>query len=141
MKMIVQVRFRAIWVQLENEVKGTCGPRLPDEPQEGRNRSWAVTIFNNLMSRHSPPVSVNLMLSLNPNWTDFDKCNQLQINLGFMRDPAELLVCDILQLKVLHRGRFMFQASKIHSFANEFGFARESPGTQLNLPFAMFSGN
>ncbi|KAG5448289.1 hypothetical protein CSKR_110460 [Clonorchis sinensis] len=31
--------------------------------------------------------------------------------------------------------------SEIHSFANKFGFARDSPGTQLNLPFVVFPGN
>ncbi|KAG5442299.1 hypothetical protein CSKR_109884 [Clonorchis sinensis] len=31
--------------------------------------------------RRSPRVSVNLMFYLNPNWTDFDKYTNLQINL------------------------------------------------------------
>ncbi|KAG5449522.1 hypothetical protein CSKR_111837 [Clonorchis sinensis] len=30
---------------------------------------------------------------------------------------------------------------EIHSFANQFGFARDSPRIQLNLPFVMFPGN
>ncbi|KAG5453779.1 hypothetical protein CSKR_113835 [Clonorchis sinensis] len=46
--------------------------------------------------RRSPRVFVNLMFYLNPNWTVFEKCTHLQINLVF---------------------------------------ARDSPGTQLNLPF------
>ncbi|KER32929.1 hypothetical protein T265_01023 [Opisthorchis viverrini] len=34
-----------------------------------------------------------------------------------------------------------FTNDEIHLFANKFGFARDSPGTQLNLSFVMFPGN
>ncbi|KAG5444629.1 T-complex protein 1 subunit alpha [Clonorchis sinensis] len=37
--------------------------------------------------------------------------------------------------------RIMIVFSEIHSFANKFGFARESPGTQLNFSFLMFPCN
>ncbi|KAG5453230.1 hypothetical protein CSKR_111919 [Clonorchis sinensis] len=30
---------------------------------------------------------------------------------------------------------------KMHSFANKFGFAKDSPGNQLNLSFVVFPGN
>ncbi|KER33728.1 hypothetical protein T265_00416 [Opisthorchis viverrini] len=39
----------------------------------------------------------------------FDQYTHLQINLVFTRDLTESLVYDILQLNVLHTGRFMFQ--------------------------------
>ncbi|KAG5452177.1 hypothetical protein CSKR_111499 [Clonorchis sinensis] len=31
--------------------------------------------------------------------------------------------------------------SEMHSFANKFGFSRDSPGKQLNLSFGMFLSN
>ncbi|KER28095.1 hypothetical protein T265_05006 [Opisthorchis viverrini] len=40
------------------------------------------------------------------------KYTHLQINLVFTRDPTESLVYDILQLKVLHTGRLMFQLAR-----------------------------
>ncbi|KAG5449201.1 hypothetical protein CSKR_104699 [Clonorchis sinensis] len=67
--------------KLNISLKETQGLRLPDEPQDRRNRSWVVEAFS----------------------------------AAFFRE--------------------------IHSSANQFGFARDSPGTQLNLPLVMFSGN
>ncbi|KER27739.1 hypothetical protein T265_05292 [Opisthorchis viverrini] len=46
--------------------------------------------------RRNPRGSVNLMFYSNPNWT------HLHLNLVSTRDSTESLVCDILQLNVLH---------------------------------------
>ncbi|KAG5447166.1 hypothetical protein CSKR_106409 [Clonorchis sinensis] len=171
--------------QLGHKVKETRRLHLPDKPQEGRSRSWAVEEISatllvvqrlkdldsythlhsnwvskgdsidppaydipqlnvlhrgrlmfhyNLLSvpscrkvsensstvhdrfcpfwgssvRRSPRVSGNLMLHLNPDWTDFDKYTHLQIGLAFTGDSAESPVYDVLQLNALHKGRPMF---------------------------------
>ncbi|KAG5447103.1 hypothetical protein CSKR_107603 [Clonorchis sinensis] len=52
---------------------------------------------------------VKLVFYMNPNWADFDKYTHLHINLVFTRDSTGSLVCDILQLNVLHKDRLMFQ--------------------------------
>ncbi|KAG5444612.1 hypothetical protein CSKR_100713 [Clonorchis sinensis] len=45
-------------------------------------------------SRHSPRVSVNVMFYSNPNWTDCDKSNHLQIDLVFTGDsPSPSISC------------------------------------------------
>ncbi|KER29274.1 hypothetical protein T265_13417, partial [Opisthorchis viverrini] len=48
--------------------------------------------------RHSPRVSVNLMIYLNQNWTAFEKYTHLQINLVFTRDSTEAPVYVFLLL-------------------------------------------
>ncbi|KER24678.1 hypothetical protein T265_14366, partial [Opisthorchis viverrini] len=50
--------------------------------------------------RRSPRVSINLMLYLNPNCTDFDKYTHLQINLVFTRYSDESLVYDGINVHV-----------------------------------------
>ncbi|KAG5446642.1 hypothetical protein CSKR_108301, partial [Clonorchis sinensis] len=51
-------------------------------------------------------------------------------------NPKESFPEDVSPLEI-RRCYFRY----IHSFANQLGFARDSPGTQLNLPFVMFPGN
>ncbi|KER29999.1 hypothetical protein T265_03481 [Opisthorchis viverrini] len=88
------VAISPIWVQVEYKVDGNSGTalRLPDDPQEGQNRSWTVKEFSTTLTLDCRKVG---------------KCAKL----------------------------------KIHSFANQFGFARDSPGAQLKLLFVMFPGN
>ncbi|KAG5443804.1 hypothetical protein CSKR_100032 [Clonorchis sinensis] len=42
---------------------------------------------------------------------------------------------------VVRIAEVVLERSKIHSFANKFGFARDSSDTQLNRSFVMFPGN
>ncbi|KAG5451464.1 hypothetical protein CSKR_107619 [Clonorchis sinensis] len=50
-----------------------------------------------LLGGGNPPISVNPIFYLNPNWTDFDRYTHLQINLVFTGDSSESLVYDVLQ--------------------------------------------
>ncbi|KAG5445360.1 hypothetical protein CSKR_113615 [Clonorchis sinensis] len=94
-------------------------------------------------------------------WNRFsDKYTHSQISLVFTDDSSESLVYDLLQLNVLHTGRFMFQLTQPPSSVNLIFYLkpnctkvakynqlqtnlvfRDSPGTQLNLSFVMFPGD
>ncbi|GAA56038.1 homeobox protein SMOX-3 [Clonorchis sinensis] len=73
------------------------------------SQPFTETTAHGVTGRRSPRVSVNLMFYLNPNWTDFEKYTNLQINLVFTGDSNESLVYDVLQLNMLHTGRLMVQ--------------------------------
>ncbi|KER28511.1 hypothetical protein T265_13559, partial [Opisthorchis viverrini] len=85
--------------------------------------------------RRSCRVSVDLTFYLNSNWTVFDKHTNLQINLVFTRDSTESLVCDILQLNMLHTGRLMFQLARYSRYRN---FARVENVTRSDLSASGF---
>ncbi|KAG5454555.1 Dynein light chain Tctex-type [Clonorchis sinensis] len=46
LQMSVFIEISPIWVQVELRLTETRGLRLPDEPQDRRNRSWAVEEFS-----------------------------------------------------------------------------------------------
>ncbi|KER22300.1 hypothetical protein T265_09585 [Opisthorchis viverrini] len=64
--------------------------RLPDEPQEGRNRSWAVEEFSATFQQTGG-------------------CFRQMHSFAYMGDPSESLVYDVLQLNILHKVRLMIQ--------------------------------
>ncbi|KER23871.1 LOW QUALITY PROTEIN: hypothetical protein T265_14538 [Opisthorchis viverrini] len=59
-------------------------------------------------SGRSLRVSVNIIFSLNPNWTSFEKFTHLRINSVFTKDTTESLVYAIPQLNMLHTSQFMY---------------------------------
>ncbi|KER32582.1 hypothetical protein T265_01452 [Opisthorchis viverrini] len=50
------------WVQVDHEVGRNSGLRLPDEPQEGRNRMWAVEQFSATFPRTTMAYTTNNIL-------------------------------------------------------------------------------
>ncbi|KER23578.1 hypothetical protein T265_08570 [Opisthorchis viverrini] len=103
------------------ETKGNCACLM--SPRMAKPVVGCRWIFSNLMSR-----------------TDFLNESNSQIDLVFTRDSGESLVYDILQLKVLHTGRPMFQ---LHIFIKEttHKVAENSPTAHdLFRPFTSGSG-
>ncbi|GAA52079.1 hypothetical protein CLF_107310 [Clonorchis sinensis] len=74
----------------------------------GFNPLWADS-----SSRDSPPVSLNLMLYLNPNCTKLVKYTHMHTNLIFLRDPNEPLVYDVVYDVVDCRGAFSNRMSSV----------------------------
>ncbi|KER33225.1 hypothetical protein T265_00912 [Opisthorchis viverrini] len=115
----------------------TWGLRLPDEPQKGRNRSWAAeefsatlrktliirllktlrhptTGFVHLRAHQVSTVPVNLMFYLNPNWTDFDIYTSFAYRTNFDGDSPETQTLIIRLLKTLRHPTTGFVHLRAH---------------------------
>ncbi|KAG5448296.1 hypothetical protein CSKR_110455, partial [Clonorchis sinensis] len=79
--------------------------------------------------RRSPRVSVNLMFYLNPNWPDFDK---YMFALQLVYRSFDYTV-DQMESPVMRLNKMFFELYT--NLQINLVFARDSPGTQLNLPF------
>ncbi|KER31620.1 hypothetical protein T265_02134 [Opisthorchis viverrini] len=108
---------------------------LPYESQEGRNLSWAVEEFSATLHKdfipydHDTDVAVlgsyeTIVRELSVTWKDATYEQVFSVDTsGEAQSPSFRQPYVLLETKLR-------EISEMHSFANKFGFARDSPGTR-----------
>ncbi|KAG5442213.1 hypothetical protein CSKR_100201 [Clonorchis sinensis] len=95
-----------------------------------------MIVFMETISSVFPKIQLRMNLSPKP----LLACKEYLVNLSTNSFLCyrQTFVCLSVSICFLPT---WIEISELHSFANKFAFARDSPGTQLNLWFVMSPGN